>query len=137
MNMIETLETRGYDFSNFDNPENGEIYKNMGLLPEIKDEKTKKNIIKYFNKTVKYIYKNNLGDEKFGWAALPIVYRVISRDGDWKKHNFVPENIKYRYENELVKAKQMKENECQMIDIEAEACRKTAEYYTIKKDKQQ
>lgn len=131
MNMIETLEKAGYDFSNFDNPENGKIYKKIGLSVSIKDEKTKKNLIKYYNKMVKYIYKNHLGDEKFGWAALPIVYRVISRDGDWKKHDFVPENIKYRYENELVK-QQLNDS---VLDLDAQACCKTAEYYTIKKDK--
>ena len=57
MDIIETLINAGYDFTVFNSNHNNEILENIGLTSEITDEKTKKNLLKYYNKGIKYVYE--------------------------------------------------------------------------------
>ena len=103
MNMIETLESHGYNMQNCNSKENDKVLKDMGLVM-VDDKKVKSKIITYFKKMISYIYNNNLGDTMFGWAALIIVNNVIRRDGDWKKFKFNPSEIHTHYDYELITA---------------------------------
>ena len=130
MDIIETLINAGYDFTVFNSNHNNEILENIGLTPEITDEKTKKNLLKYYNKGIKYVYENKLGPTIFGYSFLAIIYRVVRTDGDWKRFKFNPKEIKKVFERYLEELRIKLRGTDYGIDIECKAAASTSSYYT-------
>ena len=122
MNMIETMIDGGYNMENSNSSTNDMVIERMGLI-NTKNKDVKKKILTYFKKMIGYIYKNNLGDTDFGWAALIIINNVLLCDGDWKKYKFKPSEIHTKFDNELAMA-----NNDHRITIN-----NLTDYYTISK----
>lgn len=99
-----------------------------GLLDEIGNETSKKNAATLYQKMAEYlISKENNIKNNFEVAALPIIYIVIKANNSWNGP-FIPSEIERKY-------CEFYESINYPCDKEAEASKKTSDYYSMNKGK--
>lgn len=107
--------------------DNYEIWEQTGLLEPFKtDEVKKKNVAKMYSKMANYILTEEPNAQEFETAAFAIICRVMKDGGEWNGP-FIPKEILQTYRNYYSSI-------VSSDDKVAEACKKTAEYYSMNKD---
>lgn len=92
----------------------------IGLLKGLKKYSKKKNAAKLYDKMAKYLIKKETPiRNEFENAAFAIIHRVIKSDGIWNGL-FIPKEIEDTYNNFFDSRTKV-----------FEACKKTADYYSM------
>lgn len=102
-------------------------------LSDEEDEKMVEVYSKYLDKCKIYIEENDIQDDNYN-ALLPIVYRVLKKDKEWKSGEFDPKKIISVFTNIRNQFNEQLKNNPMNIDDELVACVETARYFTKSDD---